>query len=184
MAGMGQLPSVALPCLNVCFGSKADIQIRPAGGRFGPASRHCLTIRWHYAADTITPKQIWQMASKIPDIFARAGTVMPVWQITRIDPGYIYIVKNGGHYKIGKTKKSEQRIKAAKTWLPDMKLIGVKPFWGVSHHERLLHTGFAAYWYQGEWFNFKGGNLRPKRTQATRPQDSEQQRPLGYPTST
>jgi hypothetical protein len=27
---------------------------------------------------------------------------------------------------------------------------------GMSHHERLLHTGFANYWYAGEWFNFEG----------------------------
>jgi hypothetical protein len=26
----------------------------------------------------------------------------------------------------------------------------------MSHHERLLHTGFANYWYAGEWFNFEG----------------------------
>jgi hypothetical protein len=36
-----------------------------------------------------------------------------------------------------------------------MILRGIKPFWGVSHHERRLHVGFAAYWYSGEWFDFK-----------------------------
>ncbi|OCJ69290.1 hypothetical protein A6U96_19080 [Agrobacterium tumefaciens] len=81
---------------------------------------------------------------------------MPVWGIRRVDPGYIYIIESHGRYKVGKTKRTENRLKAARTWLPDIKLIGIKPFWGVSHHERLLHVGFANYWYSGEWFNFDG----------------------------
>ena len=89
-------------------------------------------------------------------IFDADGTVMPVWGIHRVDPGFIYIIESNDHYKIGKTKRTEDRLKAAKTWLPDMKLIGFKPFWGVSHHERQLHTGFGRYWYAREWFNFKG----------------------------
>lgn len=88
--------------------------------------------------------------------FKDVGTVMPVWNLHRVDPGYIYIVESNGRYKIGRTKRTRARLKAAKTWLPDMVLIGLKPFWGVSHHERLLHTGFASYWYSGEWFDFKG----------------------------
>ncbi|WP_312930911.1 GIY-YIG nuclease family protein [Agrobacterium cavarae] len=91
-------------------------------------------------------------------IFKNAGTIMPVWQISRVDPGYLYIVENHGKYKIGKSKRDTNRLKAAKTWLPDMTLIGQKPFWGMSHHERCLHTGFANYWYSGEWFDFTGDN--------------------------
>jgi hypothetical protein len=37
-----------------------------------------------------------------------------------------------------------------------MKVLGLKPFWGISHHERLLHVGLAPYWYSGEWFDFSG----------------------------
>ncbi len=91
-------------------------------------------------------------------IFDKVGTVMPVWQITRVDPGYIYVIEHHGQYKIGKTTSTKERLKAAKTWLPDMNLIGLKPFWGMSHHERLLHTGFAFYWYAGEWYKFDGDN--------------------------
>lgn len=89
-------------------------------------------------------------------IFKDVGTVMPVWQIRRVDPGYLYIIENHGRYKIGKTTRAEKRLRAAKTWLPDMTLIGFKPFWGVSHHERRLHAGFASYWYSREWFDFEG----------------------------
>lgn len=89
-------------------------------------------------------------------IFEGEGTVMPVWKITRVDPGYIYVIEHHGQYKIGKTRRTKERLKAAKTWLPDMNLIGLKPFWGMSHHERLLHKGFAFYWYSGEWYKFEG----------------------------
>src|SRR5690606_8058352 len=75
-----------------------------------------------------------------------------------VDSGYIYIVENHGKYKIGKPKRDTNRLKAAKTWLADITLIGQKPFWGMSHHERCLHTGFASYWYSGEWFDFTGDN--------------------------
>lgn len=89
-------------------------------------------------------------------IFEKAGTIMPVWNLHREDPGFIYIVESQGKYKIGKSKGAQKRLSAAKTWLPDMKLIGQKPFWRMSHHERCLHTGFARYWYSGEWFDFTG----------------------------
>ncbi|MBI4967827.1 MAG: GIY-YIG nuclease family protein [Rhodospirillales bacterium] len=89
-------------------------------------------------------------------IFKDVGTLIPVWNIYRVDPGYIYMFESNGRYKIGKTKSTKDRLKAAKTWLPDLTLIGFKPFWGVLYHERLLHTGFANYWYFGEWFNFEG----------------------------
>ncbi len=65
-------------------------------------------------------------------IFKNVGTVMPVWNLHRVDPGFIYIVENHGKYKIGKSKRARIRLSAAKTWLPDMKLVGHKPFGDVS----------------------------------------------------
>lgn len=87
-------------------------------------------------------------------IFENEGTVMPVWLIRRVDPGYVYVIEHHGQYKIGKTKLTKERMRAAQTWLPDMYLLGLKPFWGMSHHERQLHTGLARYWYAGEWYRF------------------------------
>lgn len=89
-------------------------------------------------------------------VFDGEGTVMPVWAIRRVDPGFLYIIENYGKYKIGKTVRTKDRIRAAKTWLPDMRLVAFKPFWGMSHHERLLHIGFANYSYAGEWYDFTG----------------------------
>tara|TARA_X000001316_G_C910523_1_gene25970 strand:- start:129 stop:599 length:471 start_codon:yes stop_codon:yes gene_type:complete len=69
-----------------------------------------------------------------------------------IDPGYIYIFENDGKYKIGKSINPAARIKTAKTWLPDMNVVGIKPFWNVSRIERLLHVGMSISWYDREWF--------------------------------
>lgn len=81
------------------------------------------------------------------------ASVVPIWQIPRIDPGYLYIVQASGRLKIGKSKNRTSRIRAAKTWLPDMKLVGVKPFWIISQLEKSLHEGLAQWWYEGEWFH-------------------------------
>jgi hypothetical protein len=54
--------------------------------------------------------------------------------------------------KIGRSKSKSARIKAAKTWLPDMKVIGIKPFWNITKIEKNLHEGFSRCWYVGEWF--------------------------------
>jgi hypothetical protein len=51
-------------------------------------------------------------------------------------------------------------MRAARTWVPDMKLVGCKPFWNVSNVERDLHAGFAIGWYAGEWFEFDNINDR------------------------
>ena len=68
-----------------------------------------------------------------------------------VNPGYVYLIKNDELYKIGKTKSKDARLKAARTWLPNIEVIGVKPFWGYSDIERLIHVGFVRCWYDGEW---------------------------------
>jgi hypothetical protein len=68
------------------------------------------------------------------------------------DPGYIYLVQSGDRFKIGKSTSKTCRLAAARTWLPDLKVIGIKPFWDVTWTERCLHEGFARCWYAGEWF--------------------------------
>jgi hypothetical protein len=80
---------------------------------------------------------------------------LAIFGVARNDPGYVYIVEDHQRYKIGKSRSSSQRLKAAKTWLPDMRLIGCKPFWNVSHVEKCFHVGFSRSWYSGEWFEFE-----------------------------
>lgn len=79
---------------------------------------------------------------------------LSIFGVPREDPGYIYVIQNHGRFKIGKCKTVSLRLKAARTWLPDMTVLGHKPFWNVSNIERELHTGFSLHWYAGEWFEF------------------------------
>jgi hypothetical protein len=75
--------------------------------------------------------------------------------VNRLDPGWLYIVKNGPLFKIGKTTNPSRRLlKEARTWLPNLDVVGVKPFWNISQLERQLHSGIANFWYSGEWHQF------------------------------
>ena len=71
-----------------------------------------------------------------------------------IDPGWVYMIASGKLIKIGKTNNPNRRLgNEAKTWLPDIQIIGVKPFWNMSFVERSLHIALVRYWYRGEWYN-------------------------------
>jgi hypothetical protein len=63
-------------------------------------------------------------------------------------------MRSGDLFKIGKTKNPKKRIRDATTWQPDISVLAMKPFWNVSHLERLLHEGLADHWHKGEWFKF------------------------------
>jgi len=77
---------------------------------------------------------------------------LKIFGVAERDSGWIYILKNGHLLKIGKTKNPQKRILTAKTWLPDIEIIGIKPFWNISRLERCLHVALCRYWYSGEWF--------------------------------
>jgi len=80
---------------------------------------------------------------------------LDIFGVPRVDPGWLYIVKNGDLFKIGKTTNPKRRLfREARTWLPDIKLVGVKPFWNIGKLERQLHSGLAQFWYSGEWHQF------------------------------
>ena len=83
---------------------------------------------------------------------------LDIFGVPRIDPGWIYIFKNADLLKVGKTNDPSRRIREARTWLPDMQIVGVKPFWNVSHLERTLHEGCASFWHAGEWFRVDDPN--------------------------
>src|SRR5258708_28025831 len=71
------------------------------------------------------------------------------------EPGWLYVVKNGPLFKIGKTTNPIRRVlKEARTWLPNLDVVGVKPFWNIGQLERQLHSGIANFWYSGEWHQF------------------------------
>ena len=72
------------------------------------------------------------------------------------DPGYIYLLKDRDRYKVGRTQSPEFRLRVARTWIPDIEVIGMKPFWFHSELESYVHVGLAMFSYKGEWFDFEG----------------------------
>ena len=77
-----------------------------------------------------------------------------------VDPGFVYVIEDRGRFKIGRTTDAQARLSAAKTWLPEMKLVGMKPFWNHQHVEQTMHVGFAACWHAGEWFEMLDAEYR------------------------
>src|SRR3954452_25052208 len=83
---------------------------------------------------------------------------LDIFGVPRRDPGWIYIFKNDGLLKVGKTTDPQRRIREARTWLPNMEVLGIKPFWNVGKIEQTLHTGCAPFWHAGEWFKVDDAN--------------------------
>lgn len=79
---------------------------------------------------------------------------LEVFGVPRLDPGWLYILKTGPQFKIGKTTNPKRRLLEAKTWLPKFDLIGIKPFFNISALERELLAGLAQFWLSGEWHEF------------------------------
>lgn len=79
-------------------------------------------------------------------------TWAPVYGVCLIDPGYIYMIQDRDRLKIGRSVSRSSRLSAAATWLPDAKVIDIKPFWDHRRIEVRLHEGFADSWYDREWF--------------------------------
>lgn len=75
------------------------------------------------------------------------------------DPGYIYLLKDRGRYKVGRTKSPKHRLRVARTWIPDIQVIGMKPFWFHIELEAYVHVGLAQFSYKGEWFDFEGDDF-------------------------
>ncbi len=79
---------------------------------------------------------------------------LDIFGVPRLDPGWLYVVKVGSRFKLGKTTDPKRRLREARTWLPNFELIGVKPFWNVAALERELFAGLAQFWVAGEWHEF------------------------------
>jgi hypothetical protein len=86
---------------------------------------------------------------------------LAIFGVPKRDPGWIYLIQNDEFYKIGKTRNPQKRLYGeAKTWLPNMKIIALKPFWNISKIENALQTAFTWHWHAGEWFRFRSNENR------------------------
>ncbi len=87
--------------------------------------------------------------------FSIKDSPLPWWTMCKeIDPGWLYILRNGDLFKVGKTTHPKRRLREARTWLPTGEVIGIKPFWHVHEFERTLLCGIANFWHEGEWHRF------------------------------
>src|SRR5262249_22770248 len=91
--------------------------------------------------------------------FSIKNTPLPPWMRPPLagqptDPGWLYILKHGDRFKIGRTNAPGRRVREARTWRPDGKVIGIKAFWYVHEFERTLLCGIANFWKEGEWHCF------------------------------
>ncbi|WP_314961636.1 GIY-YIG nuclease family protein [Bradyrhizobium cosmicum] len=85
---------------------------------------------------------------------------LKIFGVPTLDPGWLYLMRAGDLYKVGKTKDPKRRVRDALTWSPDIEVIAMKPFWNVSHLERMIHEGLANCWHKGEWFKFPDEDMR------------------------
>jgi Meiotically up-regulated gene 113 len=77
-----------------------------------------------------------------------------IFGVAKQDPGWLYLMRAGDLFKIGKTMNPKRRIRDALTWSPDIEVIAMKPFWNISELERRIHEGLSDCWHKGEWFKF------------------------------
>lgn len=76
--------------------------------------------------------------------------------VSAFDPGYLYVIRSQSRLKIGRSTGKRDRIRQARTWLPDGEVLGIKPFWNHRVLEKYLQLGLTMFWYKGEWYDFGG----------------------------
>ncbi len=72
------------------------------------------------------------------------------------DPGFVYLLKDQGRFKLGRTTSPQYRLRVARTWIPDIEVIAMKPFWFHRSVEWYAQIGLSMFHYKGEWFDFGG----------------------------
>jgi hypothetical protein len=72
--------------------------------------------------------------------------------VPRLNPGWLYVFKDGIRFKVGKTTNPKGRLFAARTWVPNIEVIGIKPFWNISSLERQMLSGLVQFWVADEWY--------------------------------
>lgn len=78
-----------------------------------------------------------------------------------LSPGFVYILKAGPFYKIGKTKQPNNRIKSIATQMPfEIVPIAIIPTLNDKSLEKMLHTAFRLSRANGEWFTLSSDDLQ------------------------
>lgn len=89
------------------------------------------------------------------DVSASFKKMCRKWFPEKFSPdGFVYILKAGPYYKIGRTTQIDNRIKQLKIQLPyEVEVVTHFPCERHAVSERVLHEQFAEFRTNGEWFN-------------------------------
>jgi hypothetical protein len=90
----------------------------------------------------------------------------PIWQGNLPDAGYIYCLSDQqGHYKLGRTKQLQTRLRALGTQPPfKIQLLFTHYVFNAPRYEKLLHQHFAKKRMNGEWFALDDSDIELIRT--------------------
>lgn len=101
-----------------------------------------------------------------PEVKEVFGRFELIWQGNLPSAGYVYCATDQlGHYKIGKTKHPQPRIKSLGTQPPfKVKVLFTHYVFDAYKYETLLHKHFAAKRMNGEWFELSEGDLEEVKT--------------------
>lgn len=89
-----------------------------------------------------------------------------MWDLTDGSrPGFIYVIKAGPYYKIGRSNKAERRIAQLGIQLPwPVEIVMTAEVPDMVRLERELHAFFASQRLNGEWFELSDDDIHLIRT--------------------
>ena len=106
-------------------------------------------VKWVHANDEFT-----DLVALLPELKEDNGSAP-------LTAGYVYLLKSGNHYKVGRSEQVERRVKQVSIALPEEVTLehvirtddppGIEAYW---------HRRFAARRAKGEWFRLTVADVR------------------------
>jgi hypothetical protein len=129
------------------------------------------TINKRYEIETLWPNfHRWFIAQEINledviamienDIVLEVNEDSNLMGGTQVSDGYVYLLKSGDHYKIGKSDDIERKVKEIRTQMPEsVVLVHTIKTDGISGVEQYWHRRFQEQRVNGEWFKLSRSDI-------------------------